>query len=72
MKHVSEWQTVRHGLPQGSIYLPLFFQLYINDLPKIISDICKPILSAGNTSIIVTNSDPLSLKAILKFYTKQP
>jgi len=33
----------------------LFFLVYINDLPKTISNVFKPVLFAENMSIIVTN-----------------
>jgi hypothetical protein len=36
---------------------PLFFLLYINDLPKVISDISKPILYADDTSIVMFDKD---------------
>lgn len=36
---------------------PLFFLLYINDLPYKINNISKPIVFANNTSIIYSNSD---------------
>jgi hypothetical protein len=58
-KYFSKWESVKHGVPQGSILGPLFFVFYINDLPKIISDMFK---FANDTSIYVTNSDPYEFK----------
>jgi UDP-2,3-diacylglucosamine pyrophosphatase LpxH len=61
-KYYSDWKLIRHGVLQGSILGPLFFLLYINDLPNVISDISKPILYADDTSIIIFDKDSLKFK----------
>jgi hypothetical protein len=58
----SEWEKVKQGVPQGSILGPLFFLLYINDLPGIINDISKPTLFADDNNIIITESNLRNFK----------
>jgi hypothetical protein len=60
-KGISDWQKVKQGVPQGSILGPLFFLLYINDLPYLINKISKPILYADDTSILCFNSNSTEL-----------
>jgi hypothetical protein len=52
----SDWLTVRHEVPQGSILGSLLFLLYINDLPKIITKFSTPIIFADDTSILFSHS----------------
>jgi len=59
---VSDWAKVRHGVPQGSIFGPLLFLLYINDLPKIINKTSAPIIFADDTSILFTHSNLIDFK----------
>jgi hypothetical protein len=42
--------------------LCMFFLLYNNDLPKIISDLSKLVLFADDTSILILDKDPANLK----------
>jgi hypothetical protein len=48
---------VKHSVLQGSILGPLFFLLYVNDLPKASNSNARILLYADDTSVIVSNPD---------------
>jgi hypothetical protein len=61
-KCCSEWKEIQYGVPQGSVLGPVLFLLYINDLPNITSDLSKPVLFADDTSILISDKDPINFK----------
>jgi hypothetical protein len=52
------WAKIEHGVPQGLVFGSLSFLIFINDLPVFIRDKCVPILSADETSILFSHSNP--------------
>ncbi|KAK9878117.1 hypothetical protein WA026_021134 [Henosepilachna vigintioctopunctata] len=48
---ISSTTSIRHGIPQGSILGPLFFIIYMNDLPANLN--CHTVLYADDTTLAV-------------------
>ena len=66
INYYSEWKLITDRVPQGSILGPLFFLLYINDLPKVILELSTPISFVDDTSLIITNPDSLQFEKDIK------
>ena len=64
---LSEFQTVKHGVPQGSILGPLLFLLYINDIVEA-SEKLQFLLFADDTSLFYAHKD---IKVIEKVYNEE-
>ena len=60
----SSMRTIKCGVPQGCILGPLFFILYINDLPNV-SELMELLLFADDTSIFYSHTNPNILESVL-------
>ena len=59
----SDWETMKEGVPQGSILGPLFFPIYVNDLTDNLNSNVK--LFTDDTSLFSEISDPLETANVL-------
>ena len=53
----SDWADVTRGVPQGSIFGPLLFSLFVNDLPNVVQH-CSINLYADDTTIYNSADNP--------------
>ena len=52
----SETRSIKCGVPQGSIFGPLFFIIYMNDICNV-SQLLYTIMYADDTSVIMSGND---------------
>ena len=57
----SKLNSIEYGVPQGSVLGPILFILYINDIVNI-SNECKYILFADDTTLIFSNENSIQLE----------
>ena len=63
----SRWETIKNGVPQGSILGPLLFIIYVNDFPRGINQFANPVICADDTSVLVSAQNLENLKLKLDF-----
>ena len=54
---ISKWEKINAGVPQGSIVGPLFFLIYINNLPDATSSIAKHFADDSSLFSVVQNKN---------------
>ena len=65
-----KWELIKNGVPQSSILGPLFFLLFINDLPKIITKHNSMVLFADDTSLLIADSNDLDFNININQFCK--
>ena len=62
----TDWINLKRGLPQGTILGPLLFNIYVNDLAKIVEKDCTVVQYADDTFLFTSDTDEISSKTKLE------
>ena len=70
LKHESfcRWETIKNGVPQGSILGPLLFVIHVNDLPRSINKFASPVIYADDTNVLVSAKNLKNLQRLTLHY----
>ena len=60
---MSAWKVIGSGVPQGSVLGPLFFIIFINDIPQLLS---TPTLTYADDTKLISVNDSLNQSLILQ------
>jgi len=64
-KSFCRWETIKNGVPQGSILGPLSFVIYVNDLPRSNNRFASPVIYADDTSVLVSTNNLKDQRLVL-------
>ena len=62
----SDWINLKKGFTQGTILGPLLFNIYVNNLAKIVEKDCTVVQYADDTFLFTLNTDEISSKTKLE------
>ena len=62
----TDWINLERGVPQGTILGPLLFNIYVNDLAKIVEKNCTVVQYADATFLFISDTDEISSKTKLE------
>ena len=62
----SSWETLNHGVPQGTVLGPFIFLLYVNDFAQNITSSNNIVQFADDTSVLCIDQNPNSLQPQIK------
>ena len=61
----SEWIDLKQGDPQGTVIGPLFFNLYVNDRPELMSETAHVLQYADDCLVFCSDKSP---RLLLKYW----